>query len=540
MSLRIRFTLLIFALFGALLFAVTLLHQAEQREQTVAVTAAQAEAEQSWRHLITLNGESFDRFMRGYSWWDDMSTFIEAQDAAWAHTHLPRALPFNELSSVWVTDAAGKPIHQVTASDDQPVSAMPSPEALLEIGGRDPFARWFEQTASGIVEMRLAPIQPSSDRGRATAPRGWLVAARRWDQRQLARLVSVFGGSATLVGPHATPSPQKRAMIQVDYPLADANGRTIALLRIARSSPYLEVFAETDQTEAKIFIGFSIAFLAVVVLALQRWILGPLGTINDSLRTRETRDLQRLRQCPDEVGGIAQEVARSFAREQELQHEVLHRKEITESLRQVIDERILLGRNLHDSVIQTIYASGLGLAATRSLLHTDPSEAERRLLQVHGNLNETIRELRTYITGLEPESLPAVRFQETMQNVVDALQPPKGWAANLDADEAIVARLPAETRVQLLQILREALSNAARHGQANSIRITVAAVRNGVALTITDDGTGFAPNLHNLGGKGLSNMRARAHDLGGKLDIISDPGKGTSLLLTLPLPPSIK
>lgn len=546
MSLRARFALLIVALVAGLLLAVGLLHRAERQERAVAVAAAQAEAEAGWQGLLELQSEAFQRFIGDYSWWDEMFDFIDHRDPEWARINLNEALPFHALSAIWVTDPAGKLVYRALPEGAQPPASLPPAAALLAIARRAPFAHWFELGPAGLVELRLAPIQPSVDIARQTVPRGWLLAARTWDQPQLDRLTAIFGGTITVTTPMAsTPAPGLDT-ITVRRLVHDASGQPVATLQLTRPSPYLEAFSLADTTESTIFVGFGVALLVAVILALQIWIVRPLGAISEALRSREPAPTKALLNQRDEIGGIAREVASSFAREHELQIEIQRRRELADSLRQneialreAIAERVLLGRNLHDSVIQTIYAAGLGLAATKTLLRSDPTGAEHRLEQVRVTLNDTIRELRAYITQLEPEALPHMTFETAVSQLLAALLPEGTLRPTFDLDESVAARLPAGARAHSLQILREAVSNARRHGQATSLSVGLHE-RDGVAeLIITDNGGGFDPEVPPATGRGLANMKGRIRDLGGRLDIQSQPDNGTRIRVTLPIPEPI-
>ena len=87
-----------------------------------------------------------------------------------------------------------------------------------------------------------------------------------------------------------------------------------------------------------------------------------------------------------------------------------------------------------------------------------------------------------------------------------------------------------------MNILREAMSNSLRHGRAHHITLLAGRSEQAIALAVQDDGTGFAPGLPQAGsGHGLANMQARAAALGGSLRIETSPGKGTRILLTLPI-----
>ena len=108
--------------------------------------------------------------------------------------------------------------------------------------------------------------------------------------------------------------------------------------------------------------------------------------------------------------------------------------------------------------------------------------------------------------------------------------------ADLEAPDDVVVEPPEHVRAELLQVVREALSNVARHSRASAVRVRVARERDGLEVVISDNGRGFdtgqpLPEGH----LGLANMAVRAADLGGRLAVESEPGRGTDIIVWVPL-----
>ena len=204
----------------------------------------------------------------------------------------------------------------------------------------------------------------------------------------------------------------------------------------------------------------------------------------------------------------------------------------------VIDERTRIGKDLHDGIIQAIYAVGLSLEDVPELMQEAPAEAVARVDRAIDSLNLAIRDIRNFIFGLRPElaaagglvaGLAALANEFRLNTVIDV---------EFEAGEG-VPDIPADRRGEVLQIAREALSNVARHSKATSARITVAGVGDRLELLVADNGLGFDPDLRRDGvHQGLVNMRARALDLGGALRVESQPGGGTRIIVRLPVDPA--
>jgi signal transduction histidine kinase len=200
-----------------------------------------------------------------------------------------------------------------------------------------------------------------------------------------------------------------------------------------------------------------------------------------------------------------------------------------------LEERVRLGRELHDNVSQSLYGVALALESVRKKMTAAP-EIEQRLEQCTAELRRLNQEVRAYLRELEPA---AVQRTPLAQALADALAATAAHGVAVDTrleDEAL-SGLPGAHTPELVNLVREAASNAVRHGGAR--RITLRAVRgdDAVALAIADDGAGFDPAATSSG-HGLANMRARAAALGGILHVESAPGQGTRVVLTLPIAPA--
>lgn len=200
-----------------------------------------------------------------------------------------------------------------------------------------------------------------------------------------------------------------------------------------------------------------------------------------------------------------------------------------------LEEKVRLGHDLHDGIIQSLYATGLNLESARSLLAADPAEADRRLAFCRDSLNATIREVRAYIGGLTPDHLQRAGFSAALQSLANELAAGRSVRVDLDLDEDAASRLGAEQSKETLQIAREAVSNALRHGSASVVSIRLRHDAGQLLLVVQDDGRGFDPERLGHTGHGLANLQARAARLGATLRIESASGTGTRVLLTVPV-----
>ena len=210
-----------------------------------------------------------------------------------------------------------------------------------------------------------------------------------------------------------------------------------------------------------------------------------------------------------------------------------HLKQIL--LNRALQEKIDMGRDLHDGLIQSLYATGLTIQAGRKALDADPATARSQIDTALQTLNAAIREVRAYISGLGPEQLRQRSFADSIRAIVDHLAAGRELATDLRIDEGAAHQLAPEQVTDLLQIVREAISNSLRHGAAGKISIRLHRSGEELCLSAQDDGCGFDP-LRAVRGHGLDNMQARADRLGARLRCQSEPGQGTRLVLTFNAP----
>lgn len=204
-------------------------------------------------------------------------------------------------------------------------------------------------------------------------------------------------------------------------------------------------------------------------------------------------------------------------------------------LHQSVEERIRLGRELHDNISQTLYAVCLTLESVRKK-NTLAPEHQRRVDQCMTELRRLNQEVRSYLKDLEPARLNTQSFTGAIGDMLEAFKVGGDLRVEQRLDEEAVALIPAEQIADVVNILREAVSNAVRHGRATHITLLAGRSDEEVALAIQDDGAGFLAQADGGPGHGFANMQARAEALGGNLRIESAPGKGTRVLLNLPVP----
>ena len=210
----------------------------------------------------------------------------------------------------------------------------------------------------------------------------------------------------------------------------------------------------------------------------------------------------------------------------------------------VVAERERIGRDLHDGVIQGLYAVGLSLEDVERLVAESPDEAVARVDAAIDAIHRSIAEIREFVIGLRPSMTGA-----GLASGIAALADGTRLTTTIDVETRILASAADLTSIgdeashELLHVVREALSNVARHARASRVAVEVTRVDQGLHLEIVDNGIGFDPAALAVSGHhGLVNLRERAAAVGGRLEIDSQSGRGSRLVITIPIesedPPS--
>jgi PAS domain S-box-containing protein len=246
--------------------------------------------------------------------------------------------------------------------------------------------------------------------------------------------------------------------------------------------------------------------------------VGVLSIIGAEGRQFSAEEVALLASIADQIG-VAVENAQLYQRAERLA---------------VIEERQRLARELHDSVTQSIYSSTLLTeTARRSAAAHDLEQVQGYLEELGAITQQALKEMRLLVYELRPPALEREGLIGALQQRIDAVEGRAGIQARLLVEGAVKPEPSVEQA--LYRIGQEALNNALKHAAAGSVTVRIQAGDDLIEMHVVDDGRGFDPEAaRERGGMGLTTMRERAEQVGGRLIVRSSPGKGTNIQIVVP------
>jgi signal transduction histidine kinase len=376
--------------------------------------------------------------------------------------------------------------------------------------------------ASGYAFLLASSLQiviPSGTRAWAR----WLLAGG---------LLLLWGIGVVLVHPAGTPGDRVRLLAEIAarYSFAVPGGLLGAFQ--LRHEIYRTI--EPDRFLLLLKPPMRIAGVALFAFALSGGAIGPAASffpanvVNEEVLLAQSgipisllRGLAGL--------GMAVGVVRAIG---VAQNEIEIWLESAEQMQTLAAERERIGRELHDGIIQSIYATGLILEGARQKVTEHPEVAGKQMTVAIGNLNDTIKDIRRYIFDLRGE-MSQEDLETGLRGILREFRTNTLLETSFVVDGGGPRRLDAERRRHVFQIAREALTNVARHAHARKVVVRLDYGLDSLCLSIADNGIGLSA-IPSGDGHGLRNMRQRTRLLNGSLEIDTAPGQGLAMVLTVP------
>jgi signal transduction histidine kinase len=201
----------------------------------------------------------------------------------------------------------------------------------------------------------------------------------------------------------------------------------------------------------------------------------------------------------------------------------------------IVEERNRIARELHDAVTQKLFSLRLTADAASALLERDPARAAAELANVRKLAAEATDELRAIVVEARPADLGGDGLDIALRKQAELLDRVHEPTIRYTSCHCVPTLTEARQQA-VYRIAQEALHNALRHAGASRIDVKMVTDKGTVVLEVRDDGAGFEPRSAEGAGRrlGLTSMRERARSAGGRLDVASGPGRGTTVRLAVP------
>jgi PAS domain S-box-containing protein len=209
-------------------------------------------------------------------------------------------------------------------------------------------------------------------------------------------------------------------------------------------------------------------------------------------------------------------------------------QDITER-KQATEAKERLSQDLHDNLLQSLYAIGMQLEAGKLVAARSAKQSKLRMTQAIAQLNDLVRDVRQFIALLKQDTAPVMDFRQALQKLADSFSTSNQVNLELHIDQEAIQQVTPVQAEQLLNIAREALSNSVRHARASRQAVRLTTEGRLITMQICDDGIGFRASQKRHRGHGLANMAARAKTIRARFTLDSRPRKGTCITVELPL-----
>ncbi len=334
MNVQTKIILLLFLIFVLFLTGFLAVRYGEQtREQTLMRNRIH-EKNTLFDKIIKLEGASLEMFAFDVTRNDDLVNFVKTGNRTWAQQYIDAMLFSFNVQAVWIFSPTFSLIYETSVLKiPANVFTELSADIMAQLTMR-PFHHFFIQTPAGIVEIRTAPIQPTSDVERKTPPQGFLFAGRLWSKEFVDELSDITESSVQLLPIKIGEQPledvyvydAKKNHFTFTRLLNGIDKNPLMRLNITSTARAEREFTLLTTRQFILLLLFAVVILAIISTALVVWINRPLKLLSKSLRTGDPAPITSLQQERTEFGDLAQLLASFFDQKVALMKEVNDRK----------------------------------------------------------------------------------------------------------------------------------------------------------------------------------------------------------------------
>lgn len=292
------------------------------------------------RKIIYVKSKPLRNFVYDYSYWDELLAFANSypknKDEKWAYDNLITTFHTYEVNAAWIYDEELNLVYTSNNINQRTFKELPlSKDDFKSIISKNLFAHFFINTNAGLMEISVAPLQPSYDNERITHPQGFFMAGRLWTDDYLDDLSKLTSSKISLITnlkDTIIDDDIKTFEFFNDVNLQDWNGANLVKLRAVTESAVIEKFFDYSYY---LFIG-TVLFIILIIILISMYLFKnvnvPLKSITSSLEYGNTEYIRFLLNKKNEFGDISRLIAESFKNKESLLSEIAMRKTVEQEL----------------------------------------------------------------------------------------------------------------------------------------------------------------------------------------------------------------
>lgn len=554
MKLEKRFIFIFLSLFLGVIGLIFLQYTLEVQRSRQIIDGEITQQKATFVQIVNLEGKSLATLSRDYSFWDDMVAFVDKPTKEFENT-INASMETFAVDKVWVYSQEGKQVYYKTSSDSSVESTITFTPQLFDALKKKKFLHYYTKDKDKIYEIRAATIVPETDLDHTTEARGYWVIARAIDEEYIGD-ISRF--TASQLNIQSALQSGKDAItgdsFSFVYPLKDWDGRAIAQLHSSFTIPALQQLSSEYRKDLIGFTAVGLLFFLIMVIALWRLVLRPLGIISNSIRTQTPGDLVRLTMLSTEFGDLARTMITFFEQKAKIAKDEFQRTELERLNR---EKTAFLAVAAHEMIGPVSKVKTFSefleytLKSNQEMTGDVGVQVERIKRQVR-RMSMLINDLKAASEGNEELTFSMSEFD--FDNVIRQEVDQAGFSLehSLEIQGETCQTLHSDPE-RIGQALNNLIRNAAKYSpDADKIIVHLSVKDKNVVVAVEDFGIGVSaedqPHLFDRFyraasvkddykglGLGLSIVKQISDHLGGKIWIESEIGKGSTFYMSFPL-----
>lgn len=402
-NIQIKMFLLILTITVAFVAGLVIFKISDSNKLAVLLSSEKEEQTELTRRAVEMLSKSSETLAYDYSVWDEMVTFLKTRDPKWAAVNIDASLNTFKTESMWVYDAGLNIIYSKNIKNNKELKELPAPkERLREILKSKYFVHFFTRLNNDIYEIFCAPIQPSADTARQTAPHGFVLTGRLIGDDYLRQLSIITSAKAFVsADPFKSDldSSRSKYVIGSSKILYGLDETAVGKIIVQKEQIKYETISKASEQQLYLLVIFALVILTALTGFVYYIISNPLKMISGALLESNTAQLENLQKNQDEFGQIASLIVNFFNQKNLLTKEINERILLEDELKKTKQELEVLVQKRTEQLTRVNKELAEDIALRKKI------EAEMIIEKESSKLKSTLlltlnHEFRTPLTGI--------------------------------------------------------------------------------------------------------------------------------------------